>query len=75
MSCDRDFCPWVKDANDPNRYFCLRCSKERKIDAIELPWFAIIILAVIAAAIIDSGNRETAPAIAPTQTYYEQGSD
>lgn len=56
-------CPWVQDAENPNRYVCLKCGKEKNIDRpnIEAPiWF---ILAVIFGLIIQTTILEKQPQI------------
>ncbi len=52
------FCPWVQDAENPNRYVCLKCGKEKNINRlnIEAPiWF---ILAAIFGLIIQTSILE-----------------
>ncbi|MCT7949845.1 hypothetical protein NG798_08605 [Ancylothrix sp. C2] len=37
-------CPWVQDAENPNRYVCLKCRREKNIDRLNIPapiWFVL----------------------------------
>jgi hypothetical protein len=29
--CEYENCPWVQDANNSNRYVCLRCDREKNL--------------------------------------------
>jgi hypothetical protein len=55
------FCPWVQDAENPNRYVCLKCGKERNIDLLKIPAPIVVILAVIFLSIIQSNLAEKSP--------------
>jgi hypothetical protein len=35
--CEYEHCPWVQDAQNSNRYICLRCDREKNLDRLKQP--------------------------------------
>ncbi len=52
--CPEIYCPWVRDYEDLNHYYCLRCDRERWVNRSHSSddswfWILLFILAVIIA--------------------------
>ena len=58
-------CPWVQDAENPNRYVCLKCGKEKNINRLNIEASIWFILAAIFGLIIQTSILEK-PAQIPT---------
>lgn len=57
------FCPWVQDTENPNRYVCLKCQRQRNIDNFNIPTPIFFILAAILGLILQSIILEKSPQI------------
>jgi len=53
------FCPWVQDTENPNRYVCLKCQRQRNIDNFNIPTPIFFILAAILGLIPILENNTT----------------
>ncbi|WP_449418675.1 hypothetical protein [Phormidium nigroviride] len=51
--CHEIYCPWVRDSQESDHYYCLRCGTERWVNRLSLDdfwfWIFLFILAVIIA--------------------------
>ncbi|HAO10399.1 MAG TPA: hypothetical protein DCQ51_04270 [Planktothrix sp. UBA8407] len=48
--CEEHYCPWVRDTQKPDHYYCLRCKRERWVNrsiSDDGEWFLWVILFVV----------------------------
>lgn len=56
-NCQQIYCPWVRDSQEPDHYYCLRCGKERWVNRSSasgdwLFWIFLFFIAVIVAVVM-----------------------
>ena len=46
MTCNKTFCNWVRNSQDPDHYVCLKCDREKRLNQPDSIWTFIILFAI-----------------------------
>jgi hypothetical protein len=70
--CNQGYCPFAQDANDANRYVCLKCGVEREINRYKSGFnsFFMLILALFISFLILANDEKQKKSPNQNQRFY-----
>lgn len=72
MSCNQFYCLWVQDSQNPDRYVCLKCDRERYLNQSNSfnTFLIMVAIAVPLALFISSFHQHQTSVIEPPIDSY-----